>query len=205
VTKKTTRKTVSMCREDYDALVAFAKEHDAPAARVVARGIKAVISGEIPLGDVPGESDLRERTREIRGTRTGPRGLSRDELEARIRQRDEEREVRDRADAIAKARAAARANEGKDRLDRLTERLPTMRAQPSEPTPCCAICTAEITGTPRREPMGRGGAMVAVCTPCATEPPSSGRYSFSGESSRGMTDGNVWISGSSRRSALGSR
>lgn len=42
----------------------------------------------------------------------------------------------------------------------------------------CALCTADIPGTPLREPLGRDGALVNVCTSCATEHPRSGRYSF---------------------------
>jgi hypothetical protein len=35
----------------------------------------------------------------------------------------------------------------------------------------CAICTADIAGEPTREPLGKGGAMVAVCSSCADEQP----------------------------------
>ncbi len=35
----------------------------------------------------------------------------------------------------------------------------------------CAICTAVIVGTPRREPLGRNDALVSVCSACATETP----------------------------------
>src|ERR1043165_3987097 len=35
----------------------------------------------------------------------------------------------------------------------------------------CAICTADIIGEPRREPLGRNDAMVNVCDDCCTKPP----------------------------------
>jgi hypothetical protein len=37
--------------------------------------------------------------------------------------------------------------------------------------PFCAICATAITGTPRREPLGKDGAMVNVCPSCADEAP----------------------------------
>lgn len=45
--------------------------------------------------------------------------------------------------------------------------------------PWCAICTAPIAGTPSRQPLGRDGAMVTVCTECDDVHPRSGRYAFS--------------------------
>ncbi len=36
----------------------------------------------------------------------------------------------------------------------------------------CAICTDDIAGTHRLEPLGRNGARVAVCRDCATVPPA---------------------------------
>jgi hypothetical protein len=45
------------------------------------------------------------------------------------------------------------------------------------PTPksFCAICGDDIVGVPRREPLGRDDAMVAVCDDCATEAPREAR------------------------------
>lgn len=35
---------------------------------------------------------------------------------------------------------------------------------------CCALCCADILGTPKREPLGKNGGMVNVCGDCATAP-----------------------------------
>lgn len=59
-------------------------------------------------------------------------------------------------------------------------------------SPFCAICAADIHGTPARQPLGKGGATVNVCTACDDEHPRSGRYGFSdGGSSRSIGDGNI--------------
>lgn len=52
----------------------------------------------------------------------------------------------------------------------------------------CAICVEPIIGEPRRAPLGRDGALVAICAACEDEHPRSGRYSFggSGEVGRGL-------------------
>jgi hypothetical protein len=52
----------------------------------------------------------------------------------------------------------------------------------------CALCTDEITGATHREPFGRDGALVNVCSDCSSVHPRSGRYGFSGsrEVSKGV-------------------
>lgn len=37
----------------------------------------------------------------------------------------------------------------------------------------CAICGADIHGIPRRQPLGKGGAIVNACAGCVVEPPIS--------------------------------
>ena len=54
----------------------------------------------------------------------------------------------------------------------------------------CAICTDPISGPVKREPLGRGGALVAVCTDCSEERPIAhdddrGRYQPPPENSGG--------------------
>jgi hypothetical protein len=54
----------------------------------------------------------------------------------------------------------------------------------------CAICTnylaAGASGAVYREPLGRGGAMVAVCDACRSTPAGDRRYDFNGGASRGL-------------------
>lgn len=35
----------------------------------------------------------------------------------------------------------------------------------------CALCVRELTEVPAREPFGRGGALVDVCSSCSFDPP----------------------------------
>lgn len=60
----------------------------------------------------------------------------------------------------------------------------------------CAICTDEIPGIPKREPLGRDGGMVAVCDGCSNDHPRTGRYWFEGceSSNRSMGPGNRHVS-----------
>lgn len=49
----------------------------------------------------------------------------------------------------------------------------------------CAICADDAPGiTLTQEPLGRGGALVWVCSDCNNLHPSSGRYTF-GDGHRG--------------------
>lgn len=64
-------------------------------------------------------------------------------------------------------------------LTRLSGARATFRCMPA-PAPFCAICTEPAppgTTLPRR-PLGKDGALVAVCTDCDTLHPRSGRYAF---------------------------
>jgi hypothetical protein len=53
----------------------------------------------------------------------------------------------------------------------------------------CAICTDEIRGVPRREPLGKNGAMVNVCDGCALEMPVA-RERRGGYEAPGLPTGN---------------
>jgi hypothetical protein len=201
VSKSKTTKSISIPRVLLEPLRQLAEANKTSVSQAAARAIRALIAGEISLGQTHDPYQLGIETKRSRTIFTEADAIE------RIRQRDAERERQ-----IANAKARAESEQADALVSRIVhasmptgaKRVIAARSPASEPT-FCAICTNDLGGSDRREPMGRDGAMVAVCTPCATEPPSSGRYSFSGESSRGMTDGNVWISGSSRRSALGSR
>jgi hypothetical protein len=205
VSKKQSRMSLSISRELGQALVAFAETHTMPVAQVASRFIEAGLAGEVALGPPQESRELAISTWRRRGF-PGAVGITREELERRVAERDEARKAHEQ---LVRDRAAARARAARpskpDRLDLLTAVAPPVVASRAEPKPTCAICTDEIDGPPRIEPMGRDGAEVKICNTCATEPPNCGRYSFGGTSSRGMTDGSIWISGSSRRSALGSR
>lgn len=55
-----------------------------------------------------------------------------------------------------------------DRLNLLRLDLVAGRAYGGQVNKTCAICVGDIVGEPRREPLGRGDAMVNVCSDCAT-------------------------------------
>jgi hypothetical protein len=48
----------------------------------------------------------------------------------------------------------------------------------------CALCLTPIADEAQREPFGKDGALVDVCSTCCDEHPRSGRYSFSNEHAR---------------------
>lgn len=51
----------------------------------------------------------------------------------------------------------------------------------------CAVCTRDIGGQSYREaPLGRGNAMVAICSQCDTEPAVERDHLFGGSSGRGV-------------------
>ena len=47
----------------------------------------------------------------------------------------------------------------------------------------CAICADDIVGEPLRRPLGKGDALVNVCTRCDEEHPAYGGYAFNGSGS----------------------
>lgn len=49
MSKRQTRRGVSLTRELYERLFAFARERQIPAAQVVAQGVEAVLRGDLPL------------------------------------------------------------------------------------------------------------------------------------------------------------
>lgn len=57
------------------------------------------------------------------------------------------------------------------------------------PNAFCAICTFSCIGDLHQEPLGRGGALVNVCSKCATEIPKE-RDRLLGGGSAGLGDGN---------------
>jgi hypothetical protein len=61
------------------------------------------------------------------------------------------------------------------------------------PGAVCAICTRPCVGRLHQEPLGRGDAMVNVCTSCATEVPCERDHLFGGggiASNGGVGEGN---------------
>lgn len=66
---------------------------------------------------------------------------------------------------------AARARRKGPTFHRLTRgEVQRVLSRITKPMPC-ALCTHEIVGPIAREPLGKDGAMVALCSGCAGEPP----------------------------------
>lgn len=134
VTKKhkQTRRSVSLSNELYQDGVDFAAAHGISLAQAAARGLRAVIDGEVPLGLVMSSFDAGIATKRRRGIvpliepKAAPVVVSsREELDARCAARDAERKRRDEERVIAARAAAAPPDAGLSRFVALAVSDPT--------------------------------------------------------------------------------
>lgn len=69
----------------------------------------------------------------------------------------------------------------------------------------CALCTNEIRGTPHREPIGKGNAIVDVCAASSSEHPRRGRYNFAGGHTQHIVAHSTSSAGEGCRRKVGGR
>jgi hypothetical protein len=172
VSKLQTRKSVSLTRELYHQLVRYAHGRGASVSQVIARGARAVMSGEIELGETVDPQTL--------GMRTDAARL----------------ELAREAAASVKAIVAQALEPVKLSVPVIPFQRP--RHATSDAKPFCALCLGDAkppadatpTWKPRREPFGRDGAMVIVCESCACDVPRERDHLFGG-SGPGVGEGNA--------------
>lgn len=188
---KQTRKAVSLSREDYDTAMALAAAHGTSAAQVVTRGLKALVNGEIAMGETRSAREIGDETKRVRGIEPlmarGRPNLTRAELDRRVAARDASR----KADAIlAGPKRVVVAP-----VASLIPYTPVRYAPgPDEIKPTCALCTKEIHGAPVDAPIGRNDAVVKICMDCETIRPKERDHLFGGSGNgvgqHGVGEGN---------------
>jgi len=180
VRKKQTRKSISYSRELYLRASEFAASKGVSMSQLAARGLRAVLDGEVEIGTLPSPDEVQRATVEARAV------LTLAEVEARCAARDLERKaIAERARLLRERQTAAKA------VPWTPVRLaPT----PRDVKPVCALCVEPIAGDPILAPLGRDGAIVKVCMDCETTTPKERDHLFGARShgigSDGVGEGN---------------
>jgi len=157
--KKQKRRTISISPSMYQRLKDYCVTTGTPMSALVEKLVSAEL--HIPAPDVAGQRSasgkLGCQVRWAGHVRTTPTPPS---PEVQQRKREAREAARMTKSEVDRALALERA-----RLLRPAQAIAPLQLAPP---PCCAICTDEIRGDHTREPLGKAGALVIVCSDCSS-------------------------------------